>query len=172
MTPSNMTPSSSSTQRRDNAAQRVHKRLGIWPWDIFTLPSRMSSTTSNASTVSHRPDLYPPANIGWSIQTLEYLSALAERFDQDQTQVPPCPSDRDSTTQQQAEAVEKSLLGSRVSQALVTAVEMRIKRQTRTAKTGAAAVIHTPKRPYLTCRDIKAVLADHKAKDKISSHTS
>lgn len=125
------------------------------PWEIFTPPSRVASLFLNASSFRPRPDLYPPANVGWSIGILEDLSALADQF---QAQTPPA--------QQEVEAADNPLLGARIAQTLIIAVDRRIKRQTRTTGKGAATVTHIPKRPYLTCKDVKDVLRDCRAKAK------
>lgn len=135
--------------RQDKAAKRIHERLGVWPWDIF---HRISSPDP-ASPVAPRPELYPPAEAGWSIQTLENLSSLAERLESNRATPP--------SRTPQVRADEKSALAARISEVLIDAVDTRVNKQTKTTGKGATAVTQPPKRPFLTCQDIKTVLAKH-----------
>ncbi|KAK7702410.1 hypothetical protein SLS64_009702 [Diaporthe eres] len=101
------------------------------------------------------PDLYPPANIGWSIGILEDLSALADQI-QAQTSPP----------QHQTKAADNPSVGAHVAQLLINAVDKRIRGKTRKTRKGVTSVTHIPKRPYLTCKDVKDVLRNCRAKAK------
>lgn len=141
-----------SDDRCINAARRFHRRLGISPREIFTPPPELLSSSPNASSFTPRRDLYPPPNVGWSIGLLDDLSALA--YD---AQAQPPPPQPHSTAQQQTQAADNFLLGIRVSRALINAIDMRIKRQTRTTGKGAATATHFPEMSYLTCEDVDTV---------------
>ncbi|KAK7729789.1 hypothetical protein SLS53_009205 [Cytospora paraplurivora] len=161
-------------------AERVQSRLGLWPWQLLSVPS------------VQRPDLNPTT---WSVHTIEALSALvtretaeapqvgqAERADRARTSTAATAANRSTRrstrlnkrttetnqdtaidTNAEADADADAAAASadsvvhRIASQLAQAVDDRVRRQTRLSREGDT-VLSTPKRPCLTCQDIRKVL--------------
>ncbi|ROV86922.1 hypothetical protein VSDG_10127 [Cytospora chrysosperma] len=158
-----------------NLAQRIHAQLGLWPWQLLSFPS------------VQRSDLNPTY---WSIHTIESLSTLVtgelEREAQAQAQARNNNASATSTTTtrrtrstaakqalelqeagaQPGENAARLAVAERIASQLVQAVDDRVRRQTRVSRSGGT-VLSTPKRPCLTCQDIRKILNVDGGKDQV-----
>lgn len=158
-----------------NLAQRIHAQLGLWPWQLLSSPS------------VQRSDLNPTY---WSIHTIESLSTLVtgelEREAQAQAQARNNNASATSTTTtrrtrstaakqalelqeagaQPGENAARLAVAERIASQLVQAVDDRVRRQTRVSRSGGT-VLSTPKRPCLTCQDIRKILNVDGGKDQV-----
>ncbi|ROV89737.1 hypothetical protein VPNG_10184 [Cytospora leucostoma] len=160
-------------------AERVQSRLGLWPWQLLSVPS------------VQRPDLNPTS---WSVHTIEALSALvtretaeaeradrADRADRARTSTAATTANRstrrssrlntkttetnqDTAVNTDADAAAAAAADSvarrvvhRVASQLAQAVDDRVRKQTRLSRDGDT-ILSTPKRPCLTCQDIRKIL--------------
>ncbi|KAH8749539.1 hypothetical protein F5883DRAFT_581091 [Diaporthe sp. PMI_573] len=145
------------SKRHDDPAERIYKRLGVWPKLIFDSRGRSELCPSK-----------------WSIGLLDSLSALTDYFDKfDRAQGHPGSAPPRATTRQQAKAsADNSKLKDRIALALIEEIDTRIQQKTKTRRKGSVLVAHPPKRTYLTPHDIQAVRDKHEVSRKGSSHVS
>lgn len=147
-----------------NLALRIHSQLGLWPWQLLS-----------SFPAIQRPDLNPTY---WSVHTVESLSALVTRELEAESQreqnntsdttitatTSRTRSSRLAETTQAPDAHENTHLGvhalqravaQRIASQLAKAVDDRVCKQTKVSRSRGTII---PKRPYLTCQDIRTIL--------------
>ncbi|KUI64278.1 hypothetical protein VM1G_11086 [Cytospora mali] len=135
-----------------NLAQRIQSQLGLWPWQLL----------SSFSSVQ-RPEINPTY---WSIHTIESLNALVTREIEATAATTTTTSRRTrrtGTKQAPDEAhvggarASRRAVAERIASQLALAVDDRVRKQTKLSRSGDT-VLSIPKRPRLTCQDIKKIL--------------